>query len=40
MIYKITMKLNSDIADMKELEDILDEYGIEYEINEIYQEVK
>lgn len=38
MIYKITLKLDSKLADITELEDILNEYGIEYELNEVYDE--
>ena len=35
MVYKITLKL--DVDDVNELQDILDRYGIEYEINEVYK---
>ena len=39
MIYKITLKL--DVDNINELENILDNYGIEYEVNEVYEsEVK
>ena len=37
MIYKITFKMDSD--NIQELEDIFDKYDIEYEVNEIYEEV-
>lgn len=37
MIYKITFKIDSD--NIQELEDIFDKYDIEYEVNEIYEEV-
>jgi hypothetical protein len=37
MIYKVTLKMDEE--NIKELEDIFDEYDIEYELNEIYEEV-
>lgn len=37
MIYKITFKMDSD--NIQELEDIFNKYDIEYEVNEIYEEV-
>ena len=37
MIYKITFKIDSD--NIQELEDIFNKYDIEYEANEIYEEV-
>ena len=37
MIYKITFKIDGD--NIQELEDIFDKYDIEYEVNEIYEEV-
>jgi hypothetical protein len=37
MIYKITFKVDDD--NIQELEDIFDKYDIEYEVNEIYEEV-
>ena len=35
MIYKITLKL--DVDNINELQDLLDKYGIEYEVNEVYE---
>ena len=37
MIYKVTFKVDDD--NIQELEDIFDKYDIEYEVNEIYEEV-
>jgi hypothetical protein len=37
MIYKVTLKMDEE--NIKELEDIFDKYDIEYELNEIYEEV-
>ena len=37
MIYKVTFKINDE--NIQELEDIFDKYDIEYEVNEIYEEV-
>lgn len=37
MIYKITFKVDED--NIQELENIFDKYDIEYEVNEIYEEV-
>ena len=36
MVYKVTIKFDRD--DIQELEDILEKYGLEYEVNEIYEE--
>lgn len=35
MIYKITLKMKAD--NISELENILDKYDIEYEIEEVYE---
>ena len=37
MIYKVTFKVDEE--NVQELEDIFDKYDIEYEVNEIYEEV-
>ena len=37
MIYKVTFKVDDE--NIQELEDIFDKYDIEYEVNEIYEEV-
>ena len=37
MIYKVTFKVDEE--NIQELEDIFDRYGIEYELNEVYEEV-
>ena len=37
MIYKVTFKVDDD--NIQELENIFDKYDIEYEVNEIYEEV-
>ena len=37
MIYKVTFKVDDD--NMQELENIFDKYDIEYELNEVYEEV-
>lgn len=37
MIYKVTFKVDEE--NIKELEDIFDKYDIEYELNEVYEEV-
>jgi len=37
MIYKVTFKVDKE--NIQELEDIFDKYDIEYEVNEIYEEV-
>lgn len=37
MIYKITFKVDEE--NIQELENIFDKYGIEYELNEVYEEV-
>lgn len=35
MVYKITIKM--DIDDIKELQNLLDKYNLEYEVNELYE---
>lgn len=35
MIYKITIKM--DVDDINELENILDKYNLDYEVNEVYE---
>ena len=35
MVYKITLEIKAD--NIKELEDILDKYDINYEIDELYE---
>lgn len=37
MIYKVTFKVDDD--NIQELENIFDKYDIEYELNEVYEEV-
>ena len=37
MIYKVTFKVDDE--NIQELEDIFDKYDIQYEVNEIYEEV-
>ena len=37
MIYKVTFKVDSE--NIQELEDIFNKYGIEYELDEVYEEV-
>lgn len=37
MIYKITFKVDEE--NIQDLENIFDKYDIEYEVNEIYEEV-
>lgn len=37
MIYKVTFKVDEE--NIQELEDIFDKYDIEYELNEVYEEV-
>ena len=35
MIYKITIKM--DVEDINELQNILDKYNLDYEVNEVYE---
>jgi len=35
MVYKITIKM--DVDDIKELQNLLDKYNLEYEVNEVYE---
>ena len=37
MIYKVTFKVDEE--NIQELEDIFDKYDIEYELDEVYEEV-
>jgi len=37
MIYKVTFKVDDD--NIQELEDIFDKYGIDYKLDEVYEEV-
>ena len=37
MIYKVSFKLDDE--KVQELENIFDEYGIDYELDEVYEEV-
>lgn len=38
MVYKITLKM--DVEDINEFENMLDKYNIDYEVNEVFEEVK
>jgi hypothetical protein len=37
MIYKVTFKIDDE--NVQELENIFDKYGIDYELDEVYEEV-
>ena len=37
MIYKVTFKIDGE--NVQELEDIFNKYGIDYELDEVYEEV-
>lgn len=37
MVYKITLKMDLDNEGLKELEDLMDKFGIDFEVNEVYE---